>query len=356
RRQAIEAMREQAAKSAALEATVRGGQAESERLAADLESSRQRAAALENDLRALESESARWQSVAEKLQTALEERDQEIQAIKSAAPRLPVVPPAAPKPALAKPLPAAVAKPAPVALRAPITSTLVVVLDEPGPAFSGLAQACRSGGFEARALENGAAPKEPPAYTAVNLLATKNGGLEGLLRSRTDEGLAASRLFLYAAKPGGAKGVVFGSVDCLIRPVEEKDFLTALSGLLGNGKRVTIIGEELDSVLKLNAWATTKGCSVSSAGDLKQGNEILDIVKPDLIVFDLSRLGGEGAGLVIKTRRSSRLEALPVLLVLPQGAQSPSAGFFMKRMATLADETSLDFTPILRLIAPAEKV
>jgi response regulator RpfG family c-di-GMP phosphodiesterase len=142
----------------------------------------------------------------------------------------------------------------------------------------------------------------------------------------------------------------------LIRPIEEVGFLTALSGLLGNGKRVTIIGEELDSVLKLNAWATARGCSVSSAGDLKQGNEILDIVKPDLIVFDFSRLGAEGAGLVVKARRSARLEALPLLLVLPQGAQSPSAAFFMKRMSALAEETPLDFTPILRRMAPPEKV
>jgi hypothetical protein len=302
--------------------------------------------------------------VAEKLQATLEERDREIQGLKAGGLRPTAVPhaglkPAAPKPpptAPPRPPPTAAPKPVPVAARPPITSNLVAVLDEPGPALTGLAQACSSGGFEARALENGAALKEPPAYTAVNLLATKNGGLEGMLRSRSDERLAGSRLFLYAATPGGAKGVVFGSVDWLIRPIEEVDFLTALSGLLGNGKRVTIIGEELDSVLKLNAWATAKGCSVSSAGDLKQGNEILDIVKPDLIVFDFSRLGAEGAGLVVKARRSARLEALPVLLVLPQGAQSPSAAFFMKRMSALAEETPLDFTPILRRIAPPEKV
>jgi chromosome segregation ATPase len=353
RRQASETIREGTAKSAALEAAVQRSQAESERLVGDVESARQQAARLENDLRGLESESARWRSLAEKLQGTIEERDREIQGLKSAAPRPPVIPPPATlKPVPAK-LPAAAAakKPAPV-----VTSFVVAVLDEPGPAFSGLAQVCGSGGFEARAIENGGSTIELPAYTAVNLLATKSGGLEGLVRSRTDEGLAASRLFLYAARPGGPNGVVFGSVDCLIRPIEEKDFLTALTGLLGNGKRVTIIGEELDSVLKLNAWATAKGCSVSSAGDLKQGNEILDIVKPDLIVFDFSRLGGEGAGLVVKARRSARLEALPMLLVLPQGAQSPSAAFFMKRMATLADESPLDFTPILRRLAPAEKI
>ena len=148
---------------------------------------------------------------------------------------------------------------------------------------------------------------------------------------------------------------MFSGVECLIRPIEEKAFVTAMSTLLGTGKRVTIIGEELDSVLKLNAWATARGCSVSSAGDLKQGNEILDIVKPDLIVFDFSRLGAEGAGLVVKARRSARLETLPLLLVLPPGAQSPSAAFFMKRMSALAEETLLDFTPILRRIAPPEK-
>src|SRR4029077_18330887 len=139
-----------------------------------------RAASLENDLRSLESESARWQSVAEKLQATLEERDRQIQGLKAGGPGPTAVPPAGLRPA---PKPTAAPRPVPVAPRAPITSNLVAVLDEPGPALTGLAQACSSGGVEARALENGASPKEPPAYTAVNLLATKNGGLEGMLRS-----------------------------------------------------------------------------------------------------------------------------------------------------------------------------
>src|SRR5206468_2199925 len=118
RRQAIETMREAAAKSAALEAAARLGQADSERLAADVESARQRASSLENDLQSLESESARWQSVVEKLQATLEERDREIQLLKSTAPRPIAVPPAALKPAPARPS-ATAPKPVPVPPRAP---------------------------------------------------------------------------------------------------------------------------------------------------------------------------------------------------------------------------------------------
>jgi hypothetical protein len=235
------------------------------------------------------------------------------------------------------------------------TSKTILILDEPGPTMTALAKACTTSGFEPRPLDNGTPLGEPPGYTAVNLLSTKLGGFEGLLRSRTEDTLASSRLLLYASRPGGNRGVVFSTIDCLIRPIDEKAFVDALSMLLGNGKRVTIIGEELDSVLKLNAWATAKGCSVSSAGDLKQGNEILDIVKPDLIVFDFSRLSGEGASLVTKVRRSARLEPLPILLVLPPGAQSNSSAFFLKRLSTLAEEGAIDFAPIARRLAPPEK-
>ena len=321
-------------------------------LSGELEAARQRAASLESDLRGLEGESARWRGLAETLQGTIEDRDREIQALKS-VPRAAVpAQPAAAKPATAKPV---MSKAPPAPRERVITSRSVVILDDAGPGFTALAQACSAAGFEARGLENGARPHEPPAYTGVNLLAVKSGGLEGLLRSRSEEGLALSELFLYASKPGSPKGVVLPNVDCLIRPIEDKDFLASLSALLGSGKRVTIIGEELDSVLKLNAWATARGCSVSSAGDLKQGNEILDIVKPDLIVFDFSRMGGEGASLVVKARRSSRLEALPILLVLPPGAQSASASFFLKRLATLADESLLDFSSVTRRLAPPEK-
>jgi chromosome segregation ATPase len=352
RRQATEQLQDAAAKAIELETAARRAQEEIERAGEELANAQQRSASLESDLQGLEAESERWRALAEKLQSTIEERDLELQALKS-GPR-PVAPerPVPPRPVAIRPIP--VAKPtAPPPPERVITSRKIVVLDEPGPSLNAFAQACDSGGFQAHALENGTGPGDPPGYTAVNLLAAKIGGLEGLLRSRTEEALASSALLLYATKPGSAKGVVFPAVECLIRPFEEPTFVTALSNLLGNGKRVTIIGEELDSVLKLNAWATAKGCSVSSAGDLKQGNEILDIVKPDLIVFDFSRLGGEGAGLFVKARRSARLESLPLLLVLPAGAQSASAGIFLKRLAALADETPLDFSPMVRRLAPA---
>jgi hypothetical protein len=228
-----------------------------------------------------------------------------------------------------------------------------LVLDDPGKTLDAFVHLCLGQGFEVRALENGSSPQPALGYTAINLLAAK-GGLEALLRSRTDESLSASRLLLYASRPGSGKGIVLPNVDCLIRPIEEATFVSTLSALLGNGKRVTIIGEELDSVLKLNSWATAKGCSVSSAGDPKQGNEILDIVKPDVLVFDFSRLSGESAGLVVKARRTTRLEGLPILLVLPPGAQSLSSTFFLKRLLALAEETPLDFTPIARRLTPAK--
>ena len=44
-----------------------------------------------------------------------------------------------------------------------------------------------------------------------------------------------------------------------------------------------------------------------------------------------------------------------MLLVLPPGLQSPSATFFLKRLATLAEETPLDFAPLARRLGPAAK-
>ncbi len=358
RQQASAELRDAAATTAEYEAAARREQEGSERAREELQSARQRVAALEGDLQGLEAESARWRALSEKLQSTIEERDLELQALKS-APRPAAAAPAAPervgapRPLAMKPTP--VPKPAAPPSERVISSRKIIVLDDPGPSLNAFVEACNVGGFQAQAVENGKGFGEPPGYTAINLLASTIGGLEGVLQSRTDDALAPSALLLYATKPGSAKGVVFPNVECLIRPFEEPDFTTALSRLLGTGKRVTIIGEELDSVLKLNAWATAKGCSVSSAGDLKQGNEILDIVKPDLIVFDFSRLGGEGAGLFVKARRSARLESLPLLLVLPQGAQSASAGIFLKRLAALAEEMPLDFGPVTRRLAPVSK-
>ena len=356
RRQASEGTRGAEAKAAALEAAAGRAQAENERLAAELDALRQQAGGFEAKLRTLETESGRWRSLAESLQSTLETRDREMQALR-AAPRAPAAPAPATPPKPAAPAPAAARRAATARAHAPAVSTsrTVVILDDPGSSANSLAALCSNSGFEPKTADTGTPLAEIPAFTAVNLLATTTGGFAALQRSRVDEMLGRSRLLLYANKPGSTKGVVFANVECLIRPVEEKDFVAAISALIGNGKRVTIIGEELDSVLALNAWATAKGCTVSSAGDVKQGGEILDIVKPELLVFDLSRLGGDAAALVVKAPRSSRLDAVPMLLVLPPAAQAASASFFLKRLTTLAEETPLDFAPaLLRLAQPAK--
>ncbi len=367
--QAIEQQREAAARTAAFEASAKRTGSEAERLAAEVASATDRLAALEADVRQRENESARWQGVAEKLQSNLEERDREITALRAMPKAAPGAPPAterlAPKGPAARvgdapsgplPLKSAItptAKPSGPARTVPAEpeKRTVLVVDDPGKTLDAFLQTCQGGGYEAQGLANGAAPAEAPGYLAINLLSGK-GGLDALVKSRRDEMLSGSRLMLYASKPGSGKGVIFPNVECLIRPFEEAQFAQALTTILGNGKRVTIIGEELDSVLRLNAWATAKGCSVSSAGDPKQGTEILDIVKPDLIVFDFSRLTGEGATLIVKARRTQRLEALPILLVLPAGGQTPSAQFFMKRLLALAEETPLDLAQISRRLGP----
>ena len=151
-------------------------------------------------------------------------------------------------------------------------------------------------------------------------------------------------IVLYAARAGSKNGLMIAHADCLIQPVEEQAFLQSLGSLIGNGKRITIIGEELDSVLRFNGWATRKGCSVSSAGDLKQGSDLLDIVRPDLIVFDFSRLSAESASLITKVRRSKRLATLPILFLLPE--ESPSAVRFLERLGTLAEAAPFDPAPL----------
>ncbi|MGH7821146.1 MAG: hypothetical protein ACREQ9_15380, partial [Candidatus Binatia bacterium] len=342
------------------------GRSQTERLAAEVASLRGQIVSLERDLKAGKTEVERWQGMNEKLQRSIEERDRDLVGLRGALAAAlkkgkPEAAAAAPPPAAPAEAKAAVKKvepprkPAPeAAISAPSASTsrTVVIFDERGPVVDSLAALCKKAGCEPRTIENGATVAEPPQLIAVNLLSSSPAGFDAVRRSRTESTLKNRPIVLYAARPGSEKGVVLPDVDCLIRPVEEAAFTRALSSLIGTGKRVTIIGEELDSVLKFNSWATSTGCSVSSAGDLKQGSDLLDIVKPDLIVFDFSRLGGEGAGLIVKVRRSSRLAGLPLLIILPEQT-SAAVGLFLKRLGTLAEETPLDLRLLEKRLAPA---
>ncbi len=337
RGKAEEEARAAAAAASGAEAALVQSRDEVRTLTAEIEALRLRTAMLEGDLETVEAESARWRALSDRLQVALEDR--EIDRAEDAS----IATNPAPAPRIERPPPRAAGLAAP-------GDRMIVVLDDEGPAFRALTEACERSGFHATLLEDTDLGREPH-LVAVNLLATRDGGLAGLNRIHGEERLRRVPLVLYASKPASDRGLVLTNVSCLVRPLERADFEAAVGTLLGSGSRVTIIGEELDSVLRLNGWATSKGYSVSSAGDLKQGNEILDIVKPDLIVFDFSRLSGEGAGLVAKVRRSLRLDGLPILIVLPAGAQSPSASLFLKRLATLAEETPLDLTPLTQRLA-----
>ncbi len=364
RQEITEALRQALARGSEVEVELSHGRAEVDKLTSDLDSLRRKAEAFEDDLRAAKTESARWQALNEKLQATVEERDREILALREAPPRPAKEPTGPPKaasgdrgavrtaqpPASAGPPPAPKRPPA-VSAKATGEGRTILIFDGSGPSRDSLSRLCREAGVQAQTVENGAPAAVTPQLVIVNLLSTSPVGLEALYRSRTDDQLRDCPVVIYAAQPGSAKGLLIANIDCLFRPLEEERFKTALAAMIQGGKRVTIIGEDFEGVLRLNGWATSAGCSVSSAGDPKQGSDLLDIVKPDLIVLDLPRLSGEGAALIVKVRRSQRLHGLPLLLLLPPNGTSPTAGLFLKRLATLAEEAPLDLSPLVEQLS-----
>lgn len=340
------------------EAALARSRAEGEQRTTDLESQRRKIQSLEDDLRTAGAESSRWQTLGEKLQATIAERDREIVALRAAStrpadqvtvaakPTEQAEPRPAARPAAAPTPPAAAKPPAPARRRQPSGERMILIFDQSGPSLESMVRICKELGVEPRTAQNGSSESIVPELVAVNLLSTAPAGLQSLFRCRTEESLLDSPIVVYAAQPGSAKGLLFVNVDCVFHPIEEDRFKSALATMIRGGKRVTIIGEDLEGVLRLNSWATSSGCSVSSAGDPKQGSELLDIVKPDLIVLDLPRLSGEGAALIVKVRRSTRLQGLPILLLLPPKGTSPTAGLFLKRLAALVDETPLDLSPL----------
>ncbi len=64
------------------------------------------------------------------------------------------------------------------------------------------------------------------------------------------------------------------------------------------------------------------GMSVSIAWDLKQATELMEIVRPHMVVLDLALPGRGAAALVAEL---ARLESPPVLVVMPGTTEQVSA-------------------------------
>ncbi len=116
----------------------------------------------------------------------------------------------------------------------------------------------------------------------------------------------------------GERGLGLGQIEVLTRPIDPDLVRSQCVTVAPKNARMLAIGSDSSTFIPLRQGLIKAGMSVSIAWDLKQASELMEIVRPHMIILDLLLPARGAAAFVIDL---ARLETPPVLAVLPGSAE-----------------------------------
>ena len=158
---------------------------------------------------------------------------------------------------------------------------------------------------------------EPPNRIVLNVAAP--GGLALAVGLRA-HGVTAP-MFGVVAQPGSERVVGLGLVEAVAHPLNADALVAAVERASPRGARVFATGRDADALMKVRQTLAKQGLSVSLARDTKQIDELLAMVRPQVVVIDLSLPMRQGYDLVMRMAATSPIPSL--VLIAPDGDPVP---------------------------------
>jgi CheY-like chemotaxis protein len=166
-----------------------------------------------------------------------------------------------------------------------------------------------------------------PARVVVNLAAA--GALHALTTLRAAGSTA--RFWGCIADAASDRVLPLGMLEPATKPVDPDAIVEILGRYTVRGTRVVTAGADVDGLMSLRQALARRGLSVSMAWDAKQAADLLQVVRPEVVVIDLGLPRRDGYGIVA---RLASVDPVPSAVVLP-GAEDTAIGF----VPVLADGT-----------------
>jgi CheY-like chemotaxis protein len=159
--------------------------------------------------------------------------------------------------------------------------------------------------------------EERPSRIVVNVAAP--GALAQTLALRA-EGIATP-VFGVLARPGTDRVVGLGMLEAVAHPLSVDALVAAVERTAPRGARIFAAGRNADALMKMRQRLAKQGLSVSMARDTKQIDELLAMVRPQLVVIDLDLPMRQGYELVVRMAATTPVPAL--VLLVPEGDPAP---------------------------------
>jgi DNA-binding response OmpR family regulator len=156
-----------------------------------------------------------------------------------------------------------------------------------------------------------------PVRVVVNVGAP--GGLVQVAALRA-HGVRAP-IFGVVGAPGQERVIGIGAVEAVARPMSSDALVAAVERAAPRGARVFAAGRDAESLMKMRQTLAKQGLSVSMARDTKQIDELLAMVRPQVVVIDLELPMRQGYELIMRMATTAPIPAL--VLIAPEGDPSP---------------------------------
>ena len=149
---------------------------------------------------------------------------------------------------------------------------------------------------------------------AVNLLARDTDPLSAICDPRWR--LREPRAFTYLA--AGARGIVAGLTDFMPYPLDPNDCVTRLLERPGSKQRLLMVSDKIEVMNEIRTVLNRVDCSTSLALDGRQGFNLAGMVKPDVILIDLTLPRGDGLRLVARLRSDPKTAGIAIIFALAE--------------------------------------
>jgi DNA-binding response OmpR family regulator len=128
-------------------------------------------------------------------------------------------------------------------------------------------------------------------------------------------------IFGIVAQAGNERVIGLDVVEALVHPTSSDELVAAVARAAPRGARVFAAGVDADALLKMRQTLAKQGLSVSLARDTKQIDELLAMVRPQVVVIDLALPMRQGYELIMRMAATAPIPAM--VLIAPDGDPGP---------------------------------
>jgi len=169
----------------------------------------------------------------------------------------------------------------------------ILVIDDDASVRDLMARTLKRAGYAVVAVESGEeglrlASKLKPAVIILDVMLPELDGWSVLTRLKSDPDLAHIPVVMQSILDEPKRGFMLGASEYLTKPIDRGRVIEVIGRLQGEGDSQALVVEDDPDTCKLFAkWLKGAGWQVRTAGNGKEGLEVWDEQRPELVILDL---------------------------------------------------------------------